>query len=393
MLNMNFRNNFKCWACALTALVIAAVLLSSTAPLNAADGDAKTEAEMKAYSQKFDAKAPNVELVPIKGGILTLGSPEDEEDRGDDEGPQVKVKIDPFWMGKYEISWDQFQAFRDEYTKAIDNKLNVKSKLKWDKQLDAVSIPTPLWEQDSRPILNGMGTKGMPVGDISQYSAKQFTKWLSKRTGHFFRLPTEAEWEYACRAGTTTAYWWGDDADKLEDNDIYRENSVYDDPSQGHPDFGAGWRKIGTGKANPWGLYNMHGNVAEWVIDGHDEEHYAKLAKMKQPISVANAVKWPEDIFPRVARGGHWDADPEQCRSASRLASDSEWQERDPQLPKSVFWYTDGFHVGFRVIRMLKVPSAEEQRKYWNSDDEYEQSVIKENTKIIRMFVEKHKAK
>src|SRR5690606_27528082 len=181
-----------------------------------------------------------------------FGSPDDEAGRSGDEGPRVTVRVEPFWIGKFEVTWDTYDAFRREYTEhsARALKRDTASDREW---LDAVSLPTPLYEQDSAPILGGMGTKGgYPVANVTQFAAMQFTKWLSKRTGQFYRLPTEAEWEYAARAGTDTAWSFGDDPAELDAHAIYFDNSAYDDPDRGHPDFGAGYRKVGSKAPNPW---------------------------------------------------------------------------------------------------------------------------------------------
>jgi formylglycine-generating enzyme required for sulfatase activity len=161
-------------------------------------------------------------------------------------------------------------------------------------------------------------------------------------------LPTEAEWEYACRAGTTTAYSFGDDPGDLGDYAVYFDNC--DD----------GYAKVGSKKPNPWGLYDMHGNVAEWTLDQLIPDYYAKLAsgQAKGPFAV------PTELYPRVARGGHWDADPKDLRSAARLGSDPSWKMQDPQIPRSIWYHTDATFVGFRVVRPLRVPSVEEANLY-----------------------------
>lgn len=332
-------------------------------------------------------------MVPIPGGTFTMGSPADEPGRSPDEGPQFRVEIEPFWMGKHEVTWDQYDQFRQEYNQVADDKVLDKSAefqsgTSTPRWADAVSLPTPLWEQDSAPILNGMGSRGgYPAADISQYAAKQFTKWLSKKTGRFYRLPTEAEWEYAARAGTTTPWSFGDDPERLDAYGWYFDNSFYDDLDRGHPQFGAGYRKVGLKKPNPWGLYDMYGNVSEWVLDAYDEDHYAKFAGKK--VSWQEAICWPTKIFPRVVRGGNWNSEAEGCRSAARLASDRSWQKRDPQFPKSIWWYTDAFHVGFRVVSPAKEPPDKDKLRYWDADTEAEISVLLSNDKIVRAIVEK----
>lgn len=336
----------------------------------------------KPYSITVPNSKATIEMLPIKGGEFLMGSPGSEEERGDDEGPQVKVKIEPFWMGKFEITWDQFDPYLAEYSRYKEAK--VKSLAK-DQFADGVSFPTPLYAQDAIPIIDRMGRKGgFPAASMTQLNAKQYTKWLSKVTGHFYRLPTEAEWEYACRAGTTTAFSWGDDPDIAGEYGWYFDNSEMDDGE-------GGYRKVGQKKPNPWGLYDMHGNVAEWVIDAYSEDHYATL-KEKKLSSWDKVIAWPKKLYPRVVRGGGWDSDAVDLRSARRFVSDKEWIIQDPQKPTSVWWNTETFWVGFRVVRPLTVPSKEEQLKYWDLDEEYVK--FKHDAKKdrqIRVIVEKQK--
>jgi formylglycine-generating enzyme required for sulfatase activity len=345
-----------------------------------------------AYTETLPRVGVAFDMVPIPAGTVLMGSPDDEEGRGDDEGPQFAVDIEPFWMGKYEVTWDEYQRFRDEYARAgtahvLDRKEQWQG-TKWsDQWADAVSVPTPLWEQDVTPILNGMGCEGgYPVVDISNYAARQYTKWLSKQTGRFYRLPTEAEWEYAARAGSTGAYSFGDDGQQLGDHAWYFENSLYEDPAQGHPEYGAGYRKVGEKKPNPWGLHDMYGNVSEWVLDAYVPDHYRQFAGKTVPWQ--DAIAWPKTIFPRVVRGGNWNSEAAQCRSAARLGSDPSWQMRDPQLPKSIWWYTDAFHVGFRVICPLREPSEKEKLKYWDANTDAVRFVVRTNDKIMRIMID-----
>jgi hypothetical protein len=130
----------------------------------------------------------------------------------------------------------------------------------------------------------------------------------------------------------------------------------------------------------------MHGNVSEWVIDAYVADHYKALAGACVPWR--KAIAWPETIYPRVARGGHWNSEAEGCRSAARLASDAAWQQRDPQLPKSLWWLTDAFFVGFRIVRPLHEPPPEEQRRFWDASSEAERFVLQTNEKMIRVTVE-----
>ncbi|HIA28117.1 MAG TPA: formylglycine-generating enzyme family protein, partial [Planctomycetes bacterium] len=262
-----------------------AVLLLLAGPVPAGEGilGADSSTEMKPYSEKIPGSALSIEWVPIPVGeegypsTVTIGSPAGEVGRLEDEGPTFRAQIEPFWMMKCEVTWDVFDLFRREYSLLQDLRIPG-DEIETSPWIDAVSIPTPLWEQDSAPILQGLGTSGgFPVVDISQFAAMQFSKWLSLKTGKFLRLATEAEWEYAARAGTDTPWFFGDDAEDLEKFAWFFDNSAYDDPDAGYPGLGAGYRKVGTLLANPWGLHDIYGNVAEWVLDGYSENSYKKL--------------------------------------------------------------------------------------------------------------------
>jgi formylglycine-generating enzyme required for sulfatase activity len=209
---------------------------------------------------------------------------------------------------------------------------------------DAISMPT-------RPYADmtfGMGRDGFPAICMTQLAAKVYCKWLSAKTGRYYRLPTEAEWEYACRAGTKTAYSFGDDPEQLEQYAWYFDNG--DDR----------YHKVGEKKPNPWGLHDMHGNIAEWVLDQYTADGYSPPASLpaKNPVTV------PTTIYPRVVRGGSWLDDPERLRSAARQGSTDEWKEQDPQIPQSIWYYTDATFIGFRVVRPLRQPTPEEAAVY-----------------------------
>ena len=316
---------------------------------------AKKAKEMKAYTDIIPGSAVKFDMLPIPGGEFMYGSPESEDDRSSDEGPQVKIAIEPFWMGKYEVTWDEYQVFQFKLDQQARMKGDAKPTLQ-DPWADAVSRPTPPYV----PMDFGMGVDGYPAVCMTQFAARQYCKWLSQKTGRFYRLPTEAEWEYACRAGTTTAYSWGDDPDVIDDYAWYFDNA--DDQYQ----------KVGQLKPNPWGLYDMHGNVSEWVLDGYDKKYYTALAEQfsKDPAgkALASPVNWPVKLYPRVVRGGSWDDDPDRLRSASRRRSSKGWKVQDPQLPKSIWYLTDASFVGFRIIRPLKQPTPEQMAKYWETE-------------------------
>jgi formylglycine-generating enzyme required for sulfatase activity len=198
-----------------------------------------------------------------------------------------------------------------------------------------------------------------PAVTMTQYSAKQYSKWLAGMYAQQFRLPTEAEWEYACRAGTTTAYSFGDSAENLDEYAYLASNS---------PD-GAGL--VGTKKPNAFGLHDMHGNVWEWVIDSYTEDGYASLGDETK--SWWEGVQWAVDQYPRTVRGGGWQDEPESLRSAARMGSqDEDWKDEDPNIPLSPWWFTSdpAREVGFRLVRSFKPLEDQQMTRFWDIDDE-----------------------
>jgi formylglycine-generating enzyme required for sulfatase activity len=303
----------------------------------------KNVPKMAPYKETIPGAEESFDMVPIPGGEFVMGSPKSEKHRKAGEGPQHRVKIEPFWMGKHEVTW----AMYDVWSFNLDiqrRKLKKIKPTKLDLVADAVTRPTKPYTD----MTFDMGHDGYPAICMTQLAAKMYCKWLSAKTGRYYRLPTEAEWEYACRAGTKTAYHFGDDPKKLGDYAWYTKNS--DDKYQ----------KVGKKKPNPWGLYDMHGNVAEWVLDKYAPEFYKTSAKNKLSKSPLNVAK---KVFPRTVRGGSWDDDADVLRSAARVASSKEWKIQDPQLPQSIWYHTDALGVGFRLVRPLRVPNLVERKK------------------------------
>ena len=285
--------------------------------------------EMKPYSESLPGTNLKFEMVPIPGGTFIMGSPTNQRGRQPDEGPQHKVSIHPFWMEKTEMTWEVFDRF-------AFNRDPVPAAAASGNAPDAVTRPTPPY---SDPTF-GFGRKGHPIISVSHHAAMEFCRWLSARTGKTYRLPTEAEWEYACRAGTKTAYSFGAVPIKLAEHAWFRLNSE-DSP-----------HAVALKKPNPWGLHDMHGNVAEWCLDLYDKDYYKTfdpLVPAEVPVLIPRSQH-----YPHVVRGGSWDDDGLALRSAARSASGLGWNRQDPQRPQSIWWLTDATHVGFRVVRPLK---------------------------------------
>lgn len=283
------------------------------------------------YTEKIPETKVNFEMIFVKGGSFEMGLPEDHDWYEAQEGTPQVVKVAPFWMGKYEVSFDEFTHF--QYRNQDTNASTAKA-VKYD--ADAVTRPTPPYEDMSF----GMGTVGgFPAVSMTQQAALRYCKWLYLKTGNFYRLPTEAEWEYACRAGKEEI---STDEDELEEQAWYYDNSY------------EAFHEKGEKEANAWGFYDMLGNVAEWTLDQYKEDYHEQLGDANNP--------WmkPKLKYAHTTRGGSYDDDAEDCHCTARLKSRPRWQQRDPQIPKSIWWNTDAPFVGFRLVRPVKEMNHEE---------------------------------
>jgi formylglycine-generating enzyme required for sulfatase activity len=289
------------------------------------------------YVQSVAGSDAHIEMQAIKGGEYLMG----DNNQGSNEKPQHLVIISDFYMSTYEITWDQYELFLE---RQIDHVEPTQKDSQIFIEVDAVASATPPYVDMS----HGMGKEGFPVVNVTQYAALTFCKWLSAKTGKFYRLPTEAEWEYACRAGSSTQYSFGDSEEELEEYGWYAKNS------------NKKYHKIGKKKPNAFGLYDMHGNVAEWTMDQYTPEGYNSSS---DPLK--NPWTRPSTLYPRVVRGGSWIDTAVHLRSSSREASSSEWKRIDPQIPKSLWWHTNAPMVGFRIISPRITPSKEEIDSYW----------------------------
>ena len=287
--------------------------------------------EFKTYEQAIPGSNIKSKMIAVPAGSFTMGSAESEPGREGDEGPQRKVAVSAFWMGAHEVSFAEWDAFFKNIdvpqTKAI--------------AVDAVSRPTAQYID----LTWGMGRDPKhPTNSMSQAAAIMYCKWLYQQTGIFHRLPTEAEWEYACRAGGKGVYTAGE----LKQVAFFKDNS--DNKFQ----------KVGQLKPNAFGLYDMLGNLSEWTLDQYDAGAYQKLTG-----DVKDPMVPPGPRYPRVVRGGSYLSEANECRCANRISSLTDWNKRDPQIPKSRWWLTDGMGIGFRVVRPVVQPSKEEIEKFY----------------------------
>ena len=289
----------------------------------------------KPFEQTIPGSSVKFKMVPIPAGSFLIGSPVSEKSRDADEGPQKKISVSAFWMGEHEVTFAEWDAFFKNMDVVQAKNISV----------DAVSRPTAQYID----LTWGMGRDALqPTNSMSQQAAIMYCKWLYEKTGVFYRLPTEAEWEYACRAGTTTTFPFGNDAKNLKAYGYYIDNSQEK------------FQKVKELKPNAWGLYDMLGNLSEWTLDQYYPDAYQKL-----PENAKNPITPPASKYPKVVRGGSYLDDAKELRCANRLNSEAAWNIRDPQSPKSKWWLTDGMFVGFRVVRPAQELSKEEITKFY----------------------------
>ena len=272
-----------------------------------------------------------------------MGSPNSEANRYFDEGPVHTVSLDGFWMGQTEVTVGQFKKFVQEtgYQTDAEKGTSLGGKGAYTFGFDgrvwnsSASWRNPGFVQDERH----------PVVCVSWNDATAFCDWLSSKSNKKYTLPSEAQWEYACRAGTNTAYCWGNDPDSgrgwcnASDQSAKTKNSNWEYFNWDDGYFYTSPAK--TFKRNNFGLYDMHGNVWEWCLDWYGSGYYQNSSgsNPKGPAQGDNVsytvdgIKWEGGA--RVLRGGSWGDGPGDCRSANRNGSNPAHRYD---------------HLGFRVV-------------------------------------------
>jgi formylglycine-generating enzyme required for sulfatase activity/nitrate/TMAO reductase-like tetraheme cytochrome c subunit len=299
------------------------------------------------YTEHIPGTTVSFDMIAVPGGAFKMGSPAGEKFRKDDEGPVRDVTVSRFFMAKTEVSWDEYWSFHIETSSEgrIDPDI-MRGRNLVARTVDAISGPTPPFGVPSQ----GWGEGARPAITMTHYSAEIYCMWLSAKTGKKYRLPTEAEWEYAARGGTETPYFFAGSPKKFSSqgwwNSIFKPDTavinsyvIYDLNS------GAKTQEPGRVRENPFGLKNMLGNVLEYCSDRYAADAYSRTGT---PVT---DPKGPEEGDEYVVRGGNYTSDAADVRAAARFSTKTdEWLRTDPQQPKSIWWYSDIKGIGFRVV-------------------------------------------
>lgn len=298
--------------------------------------------DFKTFEEKIPGTDVSFKMIAVPGGKFKMGSPPDEPYHRKDEGPAREVAVDSFWMAEIEVSWDEYLAFF-----SATSSQGRKEAVELDEETDGVSGATPPWGAPDQ----GWGKGSRPAITMSHHAAETYCRWLSQVTGRKYRLPTEAEWEYAARGGTQTPYFFeGSPKDYEADGflkkllgantELFDKYVVWEGNSPGKT------QQPDAVEANPLGLKNMLGNVAEFCLDFYDPSVYGKYPK-----GVVYNPRGPRSGSEHVVRGGSFKNTPKDLRVARRdFTRTTDWLVTDPQIPKSIWWYSDVKSVGFRVI-------------------------------------------
>ncbi len=350
----------------LTVIFLSCATVSNQTPVGSEQSDPDGMPDSVSHSEEFmvlteniPGESESIDLIPVPGGTFSMGAAEHEDGHGH------SVQVDPFWISKYEITWNLYNLFANE---SIENIRRELYQVFYGVDIEADAISSPTLTEDVLEVLReadipadvistpspaygdltmGMGADGYPAINMTHYAAVMFTKWLTVKTGDFYRLPTEAEWEYACRAGENGAY---QPPDNLNDYAVHRGNS------------NRSYDRVDSKEPNALGIYNMLGNVAEWTMDQYHEDYFDRL----EGDPAVNPLFIPDELYPRAARGGSWTDVAEAASCLNRRASNPRWKMNDPQLPKSLWWHTNAPFIGFRVVKPKNQPeSVEEMEKYW----------------------------
>lgn len=311
--------------------------------------------EFTPFVETIPGTTVSFKMLPIPGGTFYMGSPEGEPGRDENEGPQRKVEISPFFMAEVEVTWGMYLAFFRETVS--EGRSLASAGVVADRALgvDAISGPTPPWGAPDQ----GWGWGNRPAITMTFHAAQVFCQWLSQKTGKTYRLPTEAEWEFAARGGTVTPYFFEGNPHRFTHRSFW--NQVFGPDTtliNSYVIFGGNSRgrtqPPEAVRPNPFGLKNMLGNVWEFVSDYFAGDILMQYPEGETVINPTGPITGQE----RVIRGGSFRSDAFEVRSATRSHTrHDQWLRTDPQIPKSIWWYSDVVDVGFRVVMEWTPPN------------------------------------
>ena len=332
------------------------------------------------YMVPYEVEIPGevkIRMQPIPGGSFSFEIPDiakarigKGDQRAETEPRYIEIQIAPFWMASHEITWGEYKRFMnlERYFKEFE--LMRIRRITEENEIDVVTAASAIYDPALRIREKG-GSDDHPAASMSQFSAKQYTKYLSLSTGQFYRIPSAAQWQYACLAGGASLKPAVEKA-RIIKTTWHNESS------------GGKRQKVQSLKPNAWGLYDMRGNVCEWVLDGGNFTD-EKWKKMSLPDS--EAISWPSERFGRLACGGDFTDLVENCLHSSFKISTDDWWVDDPNFPLLPFWLAgDKMHgVGFRIIRPLHAPhSRKEQEKFWEIDCKDVRDSVKSSIELDR---------
>lgn len=311
--------------------------------------------EFSPFVETIPGTSVSFRMLPIPGGSFQMGSPEREPGRGENEGPQREVEVSPFFMAEVEVTWDMYLAFFRETVSEGRNIADMRAVAVEITGIDAISGPTPPWGAPDQ----GWGWGNRPAITMTHHAAQIFCQWLSKKTGKTYRLPTEAEWEFAARGGTSTPYFFEGNPRRFTNRRFW--NQIFGPDTTNINSFvifgGNSRGKTQTPeyvRPNPFGLKNMLGNVWEFCSDFYASDVFLQFPEGE----VVKNPKGPSTGTERVIRGGSFRSDAFEARSATRSHTRHDnWMRTDPQVPKSIWWYSDVVDVGFRVVMEWTPPN------------------------------------
>ena len=297
------------------------------------------------FTEQIPGTDKTIDMIAIPGGTFKMGSDKNEPFHKEDEAPVRNVTVNSFFMSEIQITWEVYNNFKELTQSEGRTPPEVIYANNTNPDIDAVSGPTSPYGASDQNW--GFGQR--PAITMTHYAAETFCQWLSLETGKKYRLPTEAEWEYAARGGTETPYFFEGNPKDFSDRGFMRKffaakTEVISDYVVYKKNSGNRTQEPDEIKPNPFGLKNMYGNVFEYCADKYSAKAYSKT-----DLNVSNPIETEGDEF--VVRGGYYNSDAADLRSAARSHTyHDEWIKTDPQQPKSIWWYTDMKGIGFRIV-------------------------------------------